>query len=236
MIIGICDDIALERQITHDLCECYFHSKEIEHEYVLFSSGEEVLDYCNNADNKRIDLLFLDIEMNGMSGIDLMDVVIDRNKIWRIVYVSGHQEVILDTYSIKTIGFILKPPTLEMISDKIQKVVDQLNKKVYFTIKDIEGARTILLRDILYFKAAGSYTELYTYDSLQTPNKYYIVSKKLGTIEKKLEQYPVIRVHRSYLVNMQNASVEHDNVLLPSVDIKIPIGRVYRNELAACNK
>ena len=63
MIIGICDDSARDRELIYNYCEAFFARFDMEHQYRMFSSGEEVLDYCRGKDRQRVDLLFLDIEL-----------------------------------------------------------------------------------------------------------------------------------------------------------------------------
>ena len=103
MKIGICDDHKKERDIIFEYCERFFSKNEIEHTYVFFSKGEEILNYCNEQ-NERIDLLFLDIEMEGISGIEVKDKVVKVEQVWRIVFVSSHLESMRYSFGTKTIG------------------------------------------------------------------------------------------------------------------------------------
>lgn len=71
--IGICDDCKKDILWIQQCCEMFFGECKVEHEYEIFYSGEEVLEYCkgNKKKEERIDILFLDIEMGKISGIDL---------------------------------------------------------------------------------------------------------------------------------------------------------------------
>lgn len=227
--IGICDDEKQECQKVYELCEEYFRQHMIEHKYTFFSSGEEVLQYCSNTDNERIDLLFLDVEMSGISGIELKDIIIKQRKIWRISFVTNHLESIYGAFSKKTIGFIPKPPVGEKVKKAIQIVLEELEEECIVTFKGYSGEDVnIKLEDIAYFKAHESYTEIITYASVNGDSNSGIVSKKLGDIEKELREYAVVRVHKSYLVNLANVNEIGKNVIIKDLQEEIPVGRVYK--------
>lgn len=229
MIIGICDDRREEREQLFSLCDRYAKDTKEACECVMFSSGEEVLAYCENSENPGIDLLFLDIEMNGMSGIELKEAVVKENKIWRIVFVTSHLESALDAYGIKTIGFVPKPPAYDQIEKKLQIVADELKENVTLTIKGYKGdVLRVKLEDVAYLKAAGSYTEIYTYSGCPENGNYVLSTKKLGEIEKNLQGLPIVRVHKSYLVNMEHVLEVGASVKLRDMEEDIPIGRSYK--------
>ena len=75
MRIGICDDEQTSIDCVRKCCENVCQKNKIECDYIFFRSGEDVLDYCENNSNTRIDLLFLDVEMSGISGTELLEQV-----------------------------------------------------------------------------------------------------------------------------------------------------------------
>ena len=229
MVIGICDDRREEREYLQALCEAYADNKKEICEYVLFSGGKEVLEYCMDSENSVIDLLFLDIEMSGMSGLELRAAVAKEEKIWRIAFVTSHMESVLDAYGIKTIGFVPKPPTYELVEKSIQIVAEELKENVTIEIvRDKDDDLQIELNDIVYLKAAGSYTEIYTYDALQKNESYILSAKKLGDIEKKLSGLSIVRVHKSYLVNLEHVLDAEKSVKLRDIEDELPVGRSYK--------
>lgn len=229
MVIGICDDRREEREYLQALCEAYADNKKEICEYVLFSGGKEVLEYCMDSENSVIDLLFLDIEMSGMSGLELRAAVAKEEKIWRIAFVTSHMESVLDAYGIKTIGFVPKPPTYEQVEKNIQIVAEELKENVTIEIvRDKDDVLQIELNDIVYLKAAGSYTEIYTYDALQKNESYILSAKKLGDIEKKLSGLSIVRVHKSYLVNLEHVLDAEKSVKLRDIEDELPVGRSYK--------
>ncbi|MFA9396835.1 MAG: LytR/AlgR family response regulator transcription factor [Clostridiaceae bacterium] len=229
--IGICDDVYEERQIIFNLCKEYFKENAINHDYVSFSNGEDVLLYCKKDDNKRIDLLFLDVEMPGISGIELKDAVIKKDKVWRIVFVTNHMKSIYGAFGRKTIGFISKPPVQEKINKMIAITLNELEENVVVIVKGHDGkAIEIQLEDIAYFRASGSYTEIVVYSLLSSSRNYILCTKKLGDLEKEMESYPIIRVHKSYMVNLANIVDFGEKIILRNLSLEIPAGRAYKEQ------
>ncbi len=229
--IGICDDVQKDRQLIFQLCEEYFKENASQHDYVFFVSGEDILIYCGGGINERIDLLFLDVEMTGISGIELKDVIIKQDKVWRIVFVTCHSESIYGAFGIKTIGFISKPPLQEKINKMIVITLNELVENVIVKIRGYDGkVMEILLEDIVYFKASGSYTEVVTYKSFVSFPNYILCTRKLGELEKELKSYPIIRVHKSYMINLVNVIDFGESIILQKFSQQIPVGRRFKDQ------
>lgn len=230
MHIGICDDDKSVIELVHSLCEKYFAEGVEEHSYIKFTSGEDVLKYLQNKDNVRIDLLFLDIEMNGISGIELKNLVIKQDMVWRIAFVSNHLESTFDAYGTKTIGFIPKPPSYENIKKMLNITMEEFKENVTIAIKGYNGeVIEVKWDDVIYLKADGSYTEIYTYKSILNNEKYILCTKKLGVLENDLKNLSIIRVHKSYLVNIENVLDIGKYVVLRGITENIPVGRSYKD-------
>lgn len=232
MYIGICDDIREERQMVFNLCEEYFRQNAVDHDYIFFSSGEAVLAYCEKNESGRIDVLFLDVEMSGMSGIELKEAVMRQDKIWRIVFVTNHNESIFGAFGRKTIGFLPKPPVQESVHKMLDITLNEMEENAVVIIKGFDGkVIEILLEEIAYFKASGSYTEIVTYTPLGGSDNYILISRKIGDLEKEMMPYHIIRVHRSYMVNLANVIDVGEKIILRKLSQEIPVGRVYKEKV-----
>lgn len=229
--IGICDDAIEARRTIFNLCEEYFKENTMKHEYVFFNSGETVLLYCEGIDNAQIDILFLDVEMQGISGIDLKKEVSWQDKIARIVFVTNHNESIYNTFSKKTIGFIPKPPSQEKIKKMLLITLEELEENIALKIKDYDGKITeIYMEDIVFLKASGSYTEIYTKGLGGGSGEFILSTRKMGDLEKELRTYPIMRVHKSYMVNIASVIDFGEKILLQDLAMEIPVGRTYREK------
>lgn len=224
--IGICDDVKEEREKIHQLCEEFFEGKGIEYNYVFFESGEEVLEYCEDDEKEQITLLFLDVEMGKISGIQLKEEVIKQDKIWRLLFVTSHSESVYAAFSLKTMGFIKKPAQKEEVFKNLSTVLEEWNENVVLEFKGYNDQIIyVRLEDIIYFNAEGSCVKIHTY---KKDSDGMILSKKLGDVEKEMAEYFFVRVHKSYLVNLANVTDVKDDVKLDQIEDKIPIGRSYK--------
>ena len=228
LTIAICDDENNIHDTIKEYCNDFF-GESAEIQYVDFFDGNEVIEYCKD-ENRKIHLLFLDIEMKTVNGLDVMNALMNESQIWRIAFVSSHTESILDTFSIKTIGFIPKPMEETRIVKVLNSVVEEYQENQ--TIEVIAGNRTKLIRyeDIVYLKADGSYTEVYTYAKGEVVR--YTMAKKLGVIEKELNDNIFLRAHKSFIVNAEFVTGNKNEITLANIQCPIPIGRKYKNEFS----
>lgn len=231
IIVGICEDERKDAEHIYRICVQYLNARKITGQFHFFSNGKEVLQYCEDKEKSRIDLLFLDIEMPQMDGIEVKNRLLRQRNIWRITFVSGHLENVFDAYGLKTIGFIPKPVAVEKIQKAIATVMLELREKKSFLISDIANAkRNVNAEDILYLKADGSYTEIYVMDEKRNQVQMILCTKKLGVLEKEWEDSFLIRVHKTYMVNLPNVMSIDQAITIREVSQKIPIGRKYKEE------
>lgn len=226
--IGICDDCKKDILWIQQCCEMFFGECKVEHEYEIFYSGEEVLEYCkgNKKKEERIDILFLDIEMGKISGIDLKEKMIKEKNIWRIVFVSSHLEAMQLAFGLKTMGFIIKPAKTEEIHRWLKIVAEDKQEEVLVKIPKctVMNEKYIWLEDIAYIKANGNYSEIYRYDKKEAPT---LVICKLKELEKEWNNLPIIRIHKSYMINLMNVIDISGKVVLRDIKERIAIGRRY---------
>ena len=233
MIIGICDDSARDRALIYNYCEAFFARLDMGHQYRMFSSGEEVLDYCRGKDRQRVDLLFLDIELGEIDGIQVKDRILRKGMVWRIVFVSGNQDKVFLSFGLKTLGFLVKPVEEEDISKWIQVVLEELKEDVMIKIADSKTAeeRYVRLEDVEYFVAEGNYTKIVLHTEEDSQEEYILVTKKIGELEQEYSNFPILRVHKSYMVNLENVmDIKGEITIRDSAD-RIPIGRTFKDSV-----
>ncbi len=220
--IGICDDSAETRQYMLQLCQMYYENNTDTFECQMYKNGEKVIEYCNDEETPKIDILFLDIEMDGISGIELKDRVLKQDKIWRIAFVSSHEEQMIHSFGIKTIGFIKKPAEYMNVKAMLEKVLIEKSENISISYLSETGEnRMIYAEDIRYIEAQGRYSDIYTIER-------NFVTLKLSEIEKQLNGSSVVRVHKSYMVNLEYATLRNGKLSIRGMDIEIPIGRSYK--------
>lgn len=216
MNIGICDDEKVYREKINKICEQYAKKHELKFVYILFTSGEQLIE-----NKEEIDILFLDIEMSGIDGLKVMESLEGRENIKRIIFVSSHDEYVFDTYSSKTRGFIRKPISYDDMVKNINKVVHEITENKFFMIETEGDRKYIKSEDLIYLKGMGNYVKLVTL------NDEYTIYGNIKHWNEQLEEYGIIRVHKSFLVNLKY--VKHwDKILyIEERDIGIPVGRKF---------
>lgn len=215
--IGICDDEAPYRELIRKFCSQYLVACKQDHQFVEFSSGEEVLSYRG----EKIHLLFLDIEMAGMDGLEVMERTRGNNLIWRIAFVTSHKELKWDTIDLKTLAFLEKPIDQIGVETCLRTVIRENRENIDIAFKTIDGERFIKLDEIIFIQAQGNYvsirakeSELMGYDSIKT-------------MEDQIRGTTMLRAHKSYLANLQYVRRISRDELQMTNGLLVPLGRKY---------
>ena len=222
--IGICDDVRREAERLKNVCETYLKNKHIAYKCISFLSGEELFDYLSSKTCERIDLLFLDIEMPGMDGVEIKDSLRSSQMVWRIVFVSSHMEYVLDTFGVKTVGFVHKPYKSEDVTKWLDMIQLELEENLPIIFSGLE--KVVYLDEICYLRGDGNYTEIHFANN----RGMRVVSMQLGKIEKELEGLSVARSHKSFMVNLRYVYDKNSRWAWTDYDDKIPIGRSYKDK------
>lgn len=218
ILIGICDDEEMHRHKIMQLCEQYFQEYTQEHSYIEFASGEEVLAYQGD----QIHILFWDIEMGNTSGLDVLNSLRESDRFWRIAFASSHSEQRLDTIDMKTLAFLDKPLSYEGIKKCLQITITENTQNICATFTSLQGKKSVRLSEIVYIRAVKHFAFVYTRQC------DFIGFDSIKESEQQLQATTMIRIHKSYLVNMQYIKKLSEEEVLMSDGEKLPIGRKYR--------
>src|SRR6185312_4985319 len=179
-----------------------------------------------NALNKHtdIDVLFLDIEMPEMNGLEMIRTLAERP---RIILTTSHTEYALDAYDLDVVDYLIKPITLTRLLKALSKIKQADNhtnvtvEQDFLFVKKDSVLIKVPVKDILWIEALGDYI------TLHTKNERFILHITLKSVESKLPTSKFIRVHRSYIVHIDNVRTVEDTTIYIN-DASIPIGALYR--------
>lgn len=219
IVIGICDDEVSQREYLSQMCYHYFTEHAITYDCIFFESGDSVLDYRG----ENIQLLFLDIAMGGMNGIEVLRSVEAMDKVNQIVFVSSHEEAVWDAFGRKTLGFERKPVAYQKVAKWIETAIREQQDN-FIKCRTITGNQWIEVDKIYYIEAQKNYVNFYTCENA------FLVSGNLKFWEEKLKDCFMIRVHKTFLVNPFYISSIGKDVLLKNGS-KLPIGRQFQEQL-----
>ena len=219
--IGICDDRAEDISTLSEALYSYDDSFQISH----YEEGESLLEDCLNH-KIQFDILFLDIYMPGLNGIETAGKIRASMKDVKIIFVSSSNEHYIEAYDVFAFNYITKPVNLE----KLNRVLDQAlisitndkerRQHIQFSFKGTNYH--ILCRDILYIESRDKIILFHIKDR-PTLQCY----AKLDEILKQLPQESFIRCHQSFAVNIFHVTEMAENHFSMGSDV-INISKKYK--------
>ena len=197
----------------------------------LYENAEEAL--AAVATNKP-DVLFLDVDMPGMSGLQLRAALLD---VPACIFISAFADYALESFEVDALDFLVKPVNRERFEKAMLRLHDYLllkNKAAIldntlggdsFFIKDGYEQVKINLHDVVYLEALKDYT------SIVTAAKKYCVHSAMGNLIKEKNFSQFVRIHRSYAVQ-KNYIKKISSSEIQVNNVHLPVGRKYKDALA----
>lgn len=198
---------------------------------VLVDECKSAPDAYSKIVSHEIDLLLLDIEMPGMSGIELVKSL--GNKKPLIIFTTSQRDYAADAFDLNVVDFVTKPVTPARFLQSITKAKEIFHKTgmvkpgkedEFIFIRDSNVVRRIKLADILYLEAMGDYVKIYL--TTQT----YSIHSTLKSVEDKLPSGTFIRVHRSFIINISKIDTIEGGTLVIHNNL-VPVSDAYRSIL-----
>lgn len=197
----------------------------------------EVVATCNSAikafeklNTEQIDVLFLDIKMPNLTGIDFLKTLKNPPK---TILTTAYRDYATESYDLEVIDYLLKPITFERFLKAINKLLrveqpiisNQYNEQndEFIFVKSGTKHHKIIINDILYIESLKDYIKIHLEGDKRIVSKY-----KISNIEAELKEKSFLRVHRSYLLNTKKITAFTVN----DIEIEtteLPIGISYRD-------
>jgi two-component system, LytTR family, response regulator len=193
---------------------------------------ESPLEAFNILQTEEIDLVFLDVEMPEMSGVDLIKNLEKRPL---FILISAKKEYAVEAFELNVADYIIKPVSLarftmavsrakELYDSKHKKDEQQSADKNYIFARANGVLAKINIDDIKYVQALGDYVSIYT------TNKHYTIHSTLKGMEEKLPKSKFYRLHRSYLVAIDQIETVEENTAYVGKQ-NLPIGEQFKKGL-----
>jgi len=189
-----------------------------------FSSAQDGLEFLRTTD---IDLIFLDIHLPSMSGIEFLQSL---QSIPEVIITTAFSEYALEGYEFDIVDYLLKPFSFDRFLVAVGKAETRISRKTkdltsdLFFIKSGHEYLSVKRSEILFIHSDLDYTEFHL------SNRKHITQDTLSHWEKTLRNYLFVRVHKSYLVNVAAITRIAGNIIYFDNEISIPIGRAYKDE------
>ncbi|MEP7374268.1 MAG: LytTR family DNA-binding domain-containing protein [Chitinophagaceae bacterium] len=187
----------------------------------------------NLLQEQPVDLVLLDIEMPGMTGLELTKNLGSKRPV--IIFTTSKKEYAAEAFELNVADYIVKPVTparFIQAVDKAREILQsnteeyKLSDDEFVFIRDSNIVRKLKLDDILFAEAMGDYVKLHT---LQ---KFFAIHTTLKTVEERLPASKFLRVHRSYIAAISKIDTIQDGALVINGK-PVPVADAYR---AALNK
>ena len=215
--IGICDDEKLQLESIKRLVEkwnaCSRHVSDIR----CFPSAEAFL--CEYEEERDYDILLLDVEMRGITGIDLAKQIRREDSRAEIVFITSHFEFAGEGYEVDALHYLIKPVAEEKLKEVLSRAAERLAVEPPSLVVTSDGETVKLYeKDILYVEAFLHYVVIHT------ENREYRMKESFSAFEARLSK-DFFRTHRSYLVSLKHViRISRTRVQLDD-ETEIPLAR-----------
>jgi DNA-binding LytR/AlgR family response regulator len=202
----------------------------------------EIVASCKNAlqameilRNEQVDLMFLDIRMPQISGLDFLRTLTHPPK---VILTTAYREYALEGFELDVVDYLLKPVSFERFLKSVNKYFERMERPLLFhttsrpvpveafiLVRDNKTNFKISLKDILYIEAFGEYMKIHT------PEKVHLSRETMHELEEKLPRMHFLRVHKSFIVPVQKITAfSAYSVYIQKLEI--PIGRSYKDTVS----
>ncbi len=217
--IGICDDEDIFREKLRDIIRKYLDEHRITAEFSEYDDG---INFVESGDN--VDVLFLDVEMKTMSGIEVKNALEMNGEDTIIVFTTVHSKYTKDMIG-RNVYYCLEKPVK---TDEVYHILDNLFSALHENTKiEVEEAGKIYFLDyrkIKYIIAEDKYTRVYT------ENEKYLLRKKMKYWKEVLPKELFCEINRSTIVSFTHFVKNSDGVKLDNGNI-VKFSRKHKNEI-----
>jgi DNA-binding LytR/AlgR family response regulator len=212
----------MARKSLERLCEKNEHVELVG----VFENGQLALDFLSANDN--VDLMFLDVEMPELSGIEVLEKL---TVLPMVVFITAKTEYAYEAFEFSALDYMRKPITMPRFEQSVLKAVETMQKRQAFReesnevyVRDNGRFVRVPCDDILFFENVGDYVRV------KTEKAQHIIHGTLKSIDEKLNDARFLKVHRSYIVNLSKIKDIEENSLVIEKTV-IPISRANKGEL-----
>lgn len=196
----------------------------------VFASAEEALTL---ASQQPPDVMLLDIDMPGLSGLELRDYLLD---IPACIFITSYPDYAVESFEREALDFLVKPLKSDRFARSMERLQEyMLMRKKASLLDNALGGDTIFIKDghqqvkinlheVMYLEALKDYT------SIVTPNRKYCVLSSLGNLLKEKNFQSFLRIHRSYAVQRHYVKKVTSSAVIVN-DLPLPVGRSYKDSL-----
>ncbi len=226
--IAVCDDYKEYGEIVTELIRSVASNKNIECNISTYSSGISLIEAFKE---NEFDIIFLDMEMPELNGIETGLRIREISKNPVIFYLTSHKEYAYESYEVKAKNYLLKPVSAAVIEKNLLECIEESKENIVFLdVKDIQGAKhRIPLDEITHILRKKEDRKIHIY---RLDREEIIIVQTLENIEKELMYNDnIMRASKSCLINMNNVRAIRKNIIYFSNETSEEASRRCLSEL-----
>lgn len=224
MKILICDDEEIQRKLLMEMITDYFSERDIPYTIEEYENAEQLL-FCYDKE-PVFDILFLDIQMREMNGIELAKRLRVQGNHAAIIFVTGSTEYIFEGFSLSAINYLLKPIEVYKVNACLTKAMDVMEDEKLLFLQVNKTLLRIRQQDILHIQSDGHYL------FVNTKETRYRIKKSLGEIEVELDDKQFYKLSRSDIISLSAIRRITSKELVLTNDETIPIPKGRHHEIS----
>jgi DNA-binding LytR/AlgR family response regulator len=220
MKIGIVEDVQADRDLLESLLKQYIVQENLRGEFRIFSNSTDFLAEWPFP----LDLAFLDIQMDGVNGVELAGRIRKHNDHTVIIFITNNPQYSLSGYSVDALDYLIKPPTSDVINQLLPRAIRRLGDmdRARITIRNTDGIFVINLCDVNYLELEKRRILVHTINGCVS---------FLGSMQSLVNQLPdnFFRCHTSFIVNLSAVQcLKGQDIVVAGTSI--PISKHRRKE------
>ena len=227
--IAIVDDETVIGELLEHYTRKWCEEQQVEVSIDLFTSAEAFSFEWETS--RAYDVVLLDIQMKGASGIVLAKQIRKLDKWLRIIFITGIADYVYEGYEVSALNYLLKPVSKEKLFECLNRAYDAISNdanpiQTPMFVFEIEGqTHRVKQSEILYAEAQKNYTLLVLKD------QNYLIRQSFSDIFEQLDAKCFVKTHRSYFVGLEHIRfVDHQEVVLDN-GMKVMLSRNNRNDV-----
>lgn len=212
MNIAICDDRKEEREKLSRLLSDFLSKRNICQSFFEFDSGEKLC--CADAGVLgSLDLIFLDIYMGGMTGMQTAKKLRDNGVAAALIFLTTSPDFAVESYDVSALSYLTKPVDKNRFGKAMDRFLTVYRPKSIFI-----GGRLFIEDDIVFAESEGRTVILYFRDGTCAK-----ITAKLDSVQQQLSESNFLRCHQSYVVNMNYITQVKDETFLTTLGLPVMI-------------
>ncbi|MDE7203106.1 MAG: LytTR family DNA-binding domain-containing protein [Lachnospiraceae bacterium] len=228
MRIAYCEDETAQAELVRAMIGQWAESRQTTAEVILYESAEEFL-FKNEAFS--YDVVFLDIAMRQMNGVELARAIREKDKKLPIAFLTADRTFAIEGYEVRAVRYLLKPVTMDklgsLLDELLEECEDDAEDMVCITVGEKGIVRKLAESSICYIEVLGHYTQLHLNDSSAVR-----IKESLAAVAAELHRKELfVKCHRSFVVNLSYVEKISRTECTLSDGTALPVSRSSYQEL-----